>query len=127
MFLISGGVKTQEFEQVLDSSKHPMSWVTPRVSGSDVEIEFGFLEQDGNSERLGTFAHVTFDSPHLVGSNTRHSSLRVENNQKVLFYYWVKREEGVSFSVAEELSDSVRLKTSEEKPVDFLVVTIANQ
>ena len=126
MFRISNGNKTLEFEQLLDSSKHPMAWITPRVSGKDVEVEFGYSEQIGGSHRLGTISRVIFKSPHLVGSNTKHSSLTVEDEQKVLFQFWIMNEEGVDINAAEDGSENAMLNTSKTKPADFLLVTIAS-
>ena len=127
MFRISKGIKTQEFEQRLDSSKHPMAWITPRVSGNDVEVEFGFSEQVGGSHRMGTVSQVVFKSPHLVGANIDYCSLIVEDDQKEFFHYWIKNEEGIPINAAEDGSENAMLETSKAKPADFLLITIANK
>lgn len=126
MFRISNGKKVQEFEQVLDSSKHPMAWITPRVSGSDVEIEFGRSENTDSSQSIGVAANVRFTNPYKVGSGELHSALIVEDLQKELIHYWVMKD-NATFSAAEDGSDAAMLRTSETKPLDFLLVTIARK
>ena len=127
MFRISNGKKVQEFEQVLDSSKHPMAWITPRVSGRDVEIEFGRSEKTGDSQSTGVAANVRFKNPYRVGSSSSCPSLIVEDVQKELIHYWVMKEDATDFSAAEDGSETAMLTTSEAKPLDFLLVTIAKK
>jgi hypothetical protein len=127
MFRISNGKKVQEFEQVLDSSKHPMAWITPRVSGSDVEVEFGRSENNDDSQSIGVAANVHFASPHKVGSGEVHSALIVEDVQQELLHYWVMKNDATDFSAAEDGSEATMLRTSEAKPLEFLLVTIAKK
>jgi hypothetical protein len=127
MFRISNGIKTLEFEYLLDSSKHPMAWITPRVSGNDVDIEFGCSEQTKGSYRMGTVSQAIIKKPHVVGASRTYCSITVEDNQNELFHYLIMNEEGININASEEGSEYAMLKTSKDKPADFLIVTIANK
>ena len=125
IFRITSGVKTQVFEQHLDSAHHPMAWITPRILGKDVCIEFGMYEEYDGENSAGVNKSILFKSPHQVGSSLIRSTLMITSTQQPLINFCILNQEGETTELTSKDSETEMIDASRDHPVEYLLFTVA--
>jgi hypothetical protein len=126
IYKITKGKSILEDQFELDSQKHPMAWVTPSLTDGEVQFEFGMEEVIGSSTSSPHY-YTKFSNAQLVGSALMGRKGTVSDEEECLVVYYVKLDRTVSLPVA--VTDSIigMTKFSENKDVEFYLVTAASE